>query len=119
VTKAFLSLITDGRKFEAGYVKRVPYINAIHGHDGDKDTVCALAKEACQATRQLSSFQETVHDFCSPGLFFDPFCAIAEGCARQAQILQRANKSLRRASDQLDELICRIYEVSRETSLTV
>jgi len=111
VTKAFLSLITDGRKFEAGYVKRVPYINAIHGHDGDKDTVCALAKEACQATRQLSSFQETVHDFCSPGLFFDPFCAIAEGCARQAQILQKANKSLRRASDQLGELICRIYEV--------
>ncbi len=112
VAKAFLSLITDGRKFEAGYVKRIPYITATNKHAKYyNETISELSRVACKATRRLSSYQETVHDFSFPGLHSNPTPSIAEGCARQEQLLQSAYRSLKSASEQLDELVCRLYDV--------
>ena len=112
VTKAFLSLITDGRKFEAGYVKRIPYPDVIYKQaKGDILTISDLSKTACQSTRLLSSYQETVHDFSSPSLYVDSSQSIEDACVQRAHALQTAFVSLRHVSDELDELVCQLYDV--------
>jgi hypothetical protein len=61
----FLSLITDGRKFEAGYVKSIPFLNeAQAGNEGLE--IVRLTRACYDALRQRDARNETSHLFYLP-----------------------------------------------------
>lgn len=116
-TKLFLSLITDGRKFEAGYVKSIPYTSSERAKPSDIEIISSLSRRIFDIIRERNAYIETDHFFLTPMLYDDinsSLKSLFEIFSDKWSYLENRYNEQEQLSLDINKMICKMYKVSED-----